>query len=247
MNCIDSCKEGAVKFGVRRRFFADAQNDKGAQNDKDNQNDKGRRAFITSGALLVGAAAKAQVESKLDGGLAEVSYATKPERKLPVVPAGSVSLRNFESHCVACQLCINACPNNVLRPSSSLNNFMQPEMNFDKGYCRPECNTCSEVCPAGAIRPISIPEKTSIQIGVAVINLDNCIINTDNAKCGHCARICPSKAITMVRKNPDDDKSVRIPAVNEQKCIGCGACEHLCPARPFTAIHIEGIEVHKTR
>jgi polyferredoxin len=241
MNCIDSCKEGAVKFGIRRRFFASAQND------KENQNDKGRRAFITSGALLVGAAAKAQVESKVDGGLAEVSYATKPERKLPVVPAGSVSLRNFESHCVACQLCINACPNNVLRPSSSLNNFMQPEMNFDKGYCRPECNTCSEVCPAGAIRPISIPEKTSIQIGVAVINLDNCIINTDNAKCGHCARICPSKAITMVRKNPDDDKSVRIPAVNEQKCIGCGACEHLCPARPFTAIHIEGIEVHKTR
>ena len=247
MNCIDSCKEGAVKFGVRRRFFASAQNDKGKQNDKDNQNDKGRRAFITSGALLVGAAAKAQVESKVDGGLAEVSYATKPERKLPVVPAGSVSLRNLESHCVACQLCINACPDNVLRPSSSLHNFMQPEMNFDKGYCRPECNTCSEVCPAGAIRPISIPEKTSIQIGVAVINLDNCIINTDNAKCGHCARICPSKAITMVRKNPDDDKSVRIPAVNEQKCIGCGACEHLCPARPFTAIHIEGIEVHKTR
>ena len=247
MNCIDSCKEGAVKFGVRKRFFASAQNDKESQNDKDNQNDKGRRAFITSGALLVGAAAKAQVESKVDGGLAEVSYATKPERKLPMVPAGSVSLRNFENHCVACQLCINACPNNVLRPSSSLHNFMQPEMNYDKGFCRPECNICSQICPAGAIRPISIEEKTAIQIGIAIINLDNCVVNTNKVNCGNCARHCPAEAITMVPQDPSNEKSRKIPTVNEQKCIGCGACENLCPARPFTAIHVEGIEVHKTR
>ena len=240
MNCIDSCKEGAVKYGVRRRFFANAQNDNKAQNDQ------GRRAVIASGALLIGAVAKAQVESKVDGGLAEVSYATKPERKLPVVPAGSSSLRNFESHCVACQLCINACPNNVLRPSSSLHNFMQPEMNYNKGYCRPECNTCSQICPAGAIRPISIEEKSSIQIGIAVVNHDNCVVNTNGVKCGNCARHCPAKAITMVPKDPSNEKSRKIPAVNEQKCIGCGACENLCPARPFTAIHVEGHEVHKT-
>ena len=241
MNCIDACKEGAVKYDVRRRFFASAQND------KKSLNNQGRRAVIASGALLIGAAAKAQVESKVDGGLAEVSYATKPERKLPVVPAGSSSLRNFESHCVACQLCINACPNKVLRPSSSLHNLMQPEINYDKGYCRPECNTCSQICPAGAIRPISIEEKSSIQIGIAVVNLDNCVVNTDGVKCGNCARHCPAKAITMVPKDPSNEKSRKIPAVNEQKCIGCGACENLCPARPFTAIHVEGIEVHKTR
>ncbi len=45
--------------------------------------------------------------------------------------------------------------------------------------------------------------------------------------------------------NPDDETSVPIPAVNEQKCIGCGACENLCPARPFSAIYVEGHEVHK--
>ena len=242
MDCIDSCKDGAVKYAFRCRSFANAQDDKGNA-----QDDKGRRAFMASGALLIGATARAQVESKLDGGLAEVSHATRPERKLPLVPAGSLSLKNFENHCVACQLCVTACPNDVLRPSTSLHNLMQPEMNYEKGYCRPECNTCSQVCPAGAIHPVSIAEKSSVQIGIAVVTLDNCVVNTDGVRCGNCARHCPARAITMVSKDPTDNKSLKIPAVNEQKCIGCGACEHLCPARPFTAIHVEGIEVHKTK
>ena len=234
MDCIDTCKDGAVKYAMRLQMTQTGSTD-------------GRRAFLAGGALLVGAAAKAQVESKLDGGFAEVSHATKPERTLPLVPAGSLSLKNFENHCVACQLCVTACPNDVLRPSTSLHNLMQPEMNYDKGYCRPECNTCSQVCPAGAIHPITIEEKSSVQIGIAVVNLDNCVVNTDGVRCGNCARHCPAKAITMVSKDPSDEKSLKIPAVNEHKCIGCGACEHLCPARPFTAIHVEGIEVHKTR
>ena len=36
-----------------------------------------------------------------------------------------------------------------------------------------------------------------------------------------------------------------IPVVNEEKCIGCGACEYVCPSRPFSAIYVEGHEVHK--
>ena len=28
--------------------------------------------------------------------------------------------------------------------------FMQPEMSFERGYCRPECTKCAEVCPTGA-------------------------------------------------------------------------------------------------
>ena len=43
-----------------------------------------------------------------------------------------------------------------------------------------------------------------------------------------------------------EDGEVSIPAVDESRCIGCGACEYLCPARPFAAIYVEGHEVHKT-
>jgi formate hydrogenlyase subunit 6/NADH:ubiquinone oxidoreductase subunit I len=118
-------------------------------------------------------------------------------------------------------------------------------MSYERGYCRPECNKCSQVCPAGAIKPITVEEKSSIQIGHAVVNLDICVVNTDDVKCGNCASHCPVGAIKMVRKDPENNDSLMIPTVNEERCIGCGACENLCPARPLAAIHIEGHEVHR--
>ena len=81
----------------------------------------------------------------------------------------------------------------------------------------------------------------------AVINLDNCIVNTDGVHCGNCSKHCPANAIRMVRKEPDSDNWLRIPTVNESRCIGCGACENVCPARPLAAIHIEGFETHKLK
>ena len=246
MDCIDTCKDGAIEYR-RRKCTHTASEAPQAGNSKTTETiDQGRRAFMTS-AVIAGAAisAKAQ-EMKVDGGLAEISYAERPERETPLVPAGSLSLKNFTDHCTSCQLCVSVCPNKVLRPSTSLSTLMQPEMSYERGYCRPECTRCSDICPAGAIRPVSIEEKSSIQIGHAVVNLSTCVVNTDNVSCGNCAEHCPVGAIRMVRKNPDDPKSLRIPTVNEERCIGCGACENLCPARPFTAIHVEGHLVHKT-
>ena len=49
----------------------------------------------------------------------------------------------------------------------------------------------------------------------------------------------------MVPSRPDDPRSPRIPTVDDERCIGCGACEHLCPSRPYSAIHVEGIEVQR--
>ena len=39
-------------------------------------------------------------------------------------------------------------------------------------------------------------------------------------------------------------KTVKIPMVNESKCIGCGACEFVCPSRPLSAIKVNGREIH---
>lgn len=50
----------------------------------------------------------------------------------------------------------------------------------------------------------------------------------------------------MVHKDPDNPDSPLIPAVNEERCIGCGACENLCPSRPFSAIYVEGHLRHRT-
>ena len=238
MDCLDACHEGAISYTNRYARKTDTT-------EKDGQADSGRRAFFLS-ALMVGTAITADARKSRRRKIAPViSMKEKHERETPVVPAGSASLKNFTDHCTACQLCVSVCPNKVLRPSSSPENFMQPEMYFDKGYCRPECTKCSEVCPAGAIRPVTIEEKSSIQTGHAVVNLSLCVVNTDDVDCGNCARHCPAGAIHMVRKNPDDMLSIRIPAVDEEMCIGCGACENLCPARPVSAIHVEGHQVHK--
>ena len=49
----------------------------------------------------------------------------------------------------------------------------------------------------------------------------------------------------MVTKDADDEKLLKIPVVNTERCIGCGACENLCPARPFSDIYVEGHEMHR--
>ena len=165
---------------------------------------------------------------------------------MSIVPPGALSIRNFAHHCTACQLCVSVCPNNVLRPSTKLATLMQPEMSYERGYCRPECTRCSEVCPTDAISKVSVSEKSAIQVGHAVWVPKNCIPLTDGVQCGNCARHCPTGAIQMVASSASGSKSLRIPVINVERCIGCGACENLCPARPFSAIYVEGNEVHRT-
>ena len=64
--------------------------------------------------------------------------------------------------------------------------------------------------------------------------------------CGNCERHCPTKSIQMVAKDPADPKSLKIPVINTETCIGCGACEYLCPSRPYSAIYVEGHEMHRS-
>ena len=237
LDCIDKCRQGAIKYVPRSKAVASAPSGASA--------DKGRRAFITTTALMAGASIAHAQKVKMDGGFATIEDKKIPNRETPLTPPGSLSARNLAQHCTACQLCISACPNQVLRPSSDLSNFMQPVTSFERGYCRPECVKCSEVCPTGAIKPMTKEEKTAIQIGHAVWIADNCVVNRDNEKCDNCFRHCPTGAIQMVAKDPNDKKSPKIPVINTERCIGCGACENLCPSRPFSAIYVEGHEVHR--
>ena len=207
--------------------------------------DEGRRAFLIGTALATAGAALAQEKKKVAGGLAAIEDKVAPGRLTPLTPPGSQSAKNMAQRCTGCQLCVSECPNDVLRPSTGLLTLMQPTMSYERGYCRPECNRCSSVCPAGAIKPISLEVKSSIQIGHAVWLKKNCIPVTDGVECGNCERHCPTGAITMEQLDENDENSPMVPTVNEAKCIGCGACEHLCPARPFSAIYVEGHEVHK--
>ena len=233
MDCLESCSKGAIKYTIRK------------SSSKPAPADTSRRNFIVSAGLLAASAAKAQ-EMKLDGGYATIIDKEKPFKNRALTPPGSLSARNMAAHCTGCQLCVAVCPTQVLRPSADLTTFMQPEMSYEKGYCRPECNKCSQVCPTGAINPITVEEKSSIQVGHAEWNRKNCIVLTDDVDCGNCERHCPTGAITMILSDYRDLKSRKIPSINKHLCIGCGACENLCPSRPFSAIYVKGYPNHRT-
>jgi ferredoxin len=232
-NCIEKCKFGALSYSHKSTATTEQPTP-----------DKGKRSFLLA-STMVATAAIAQEGKKVDGGLAVIEDKITPARLTPITPPGSLSARNMAKHCTGCQLCVSECPNDVLRPSTGFSTFMQPTSSYERGYCRPECNRCSEVCPTGAIRPISLDEKSSIQIGHAVWVKKYCIPVSEGINCGNCARHCPVGAIEMVPLDPDDETSALVPAVNEMRCIGCGACENLCPARPFSAIYVEGHEEHR--
>lgn len=234
MDCINNCRQGAITYGLRYKRA------------EEGGVDKSRRQMMAATAILATTAAVKAQEKRVDGGLAVIEDKQAPVRETPLVPAGARSLKHFSQHCVACQLCITACPNEVLRPSGRLENLMQPEMSYERGYCRPECTKCSDICPAGAIVKLAPGEKASTQIGHAVWVEKNCLSARNEAACNNCAVHCPAGAITMVHMNPNDETSPMRPAIDTERCIGCGACEHLCPSRPFSAIYVEGHQQHRT-
>lgn len=232
-DCIETCQEGAIKF---KRVCGS----KACAPKADEPVDEGRRAFLVTGAVLAASAA-VHAQDHMHGGLADIIDKKAPERSERLVPFGAGSVKNFYDHCTACQLCVSACKNGVLRPSSDLEHFMQPYMSYENGYCRPECNACSQVCPAGAIKPVTVEQKHAIRIGVAKVNLDLCLPAQGKDSCGNCAYHCPSGAIRMVRQPGSRNQ---IPSVVEDRCIGCGACENLCPSRPISAITVNGLSIH---
>ena len=254
-DCLENCNSGAIKYSLackkndnKRSVAGDVSSREhfSASETRHQSNASGRRAFLVGTAMIAGAVTVEAKKRKAVEGLARLEDKQMPPRTVIPVPAGSISRKHLYQHCTACQICITQCPNNVLRPSARLATLMQPEMHFDQGFCRIECNRCTQVCPADAIRPVdSIADKSAIQIGHAVVIPDNCVVNRDNVNCGNCARHCPTGAITMVEHA--DNPKLRIPAVNPEQCIGCGACEYHCPARPVSAIYVEGHEVHKER
>lgn len=233
-DCIPSCPTEGITFSLKSSA---SSNDDSINNSK--------RNFLTKTSiyLLSLSAIGASVQKKIK--------ITKPStipvfKENAVSPPGSFSLDKFNGKCTACHLCVTACPTQVLQPSFleyGFTGMLQPHLDNSAGYCNFDCTICSDVCPTGAIIPITRNDKHLAQIGIAKFIKENCVVHTQKTDCGACSEHCPTKAVHMI---PYEVKGLVIPEVREEYCIGCGACEFACPTIPYKSIYIEGNSIHKT-
>lgn len=164
----------------------------------------------------------------------------------PVLPPGAVEPEQYSSACVRCYACVNVCPSHILQPelptNGKIGSWFQPQMNADKGACDEFCNACTQVCPTGAILPLTVEQKRVRQIGVAKVERDACLAWADGEFCMVCDEYCPYNAII----NDESDSGIPRPIVNKDLCRGCGFCQNHCPAvKKGVAIRVDGVESQK--
>ena len=229
-NCLTACPSAGLSFTMSVR----------TKRPKLEPIDAPRRSFLLGTSLLFLGSETRKDTTKV---IKPKKDSTVPVyKKFPVSPPGSVSIKQLSQSCTACHVCVSSCPSQVLQPALfdyGPAGILQPRMDFDASYCNFECIVCADVCPNGAIRPISVEQKKLTQLGRAYFVKDNCVVVTENTDCGACSEHCPTKAVTMIPY-----KTIRIPEVKSEYCIGCGACEHACPTRPYRAIYVDGNPFH---
>jgi ferredoxin-type protein NapF len=204
--------------------------------------DESRRQFLIAGIATTTAVPNLMAKAKAVAASANGMKSDK--RHNPITPPGSVSREHFLSHCTSCHLCVSKCPSHVLKPALmeyGIEGIMQPTVSFEKGFCNFDCTVCSDICPNGAILPLTKEQKHITQMGKVVFIKENCIVYRREKNCGACSEHCPTQAISMVPYK----KGLTIPHVNTDICVGCGGCEYVCPAYPFRAVHIEGNTVQQ--
>lgn len=166
-----------------------------------------------------------------------------PARRHAISPPGSQSVRRFLDRCTACHLCVSACPKHVLQPAVfeyGLEGLMKPRMDYTASFCDYDCTKCVDVCPDGALERLPVAAKQLDQLGLAYFDPDKCIVTTKGTDCAACSEHCPTKAVYTTPYG----NNLRLPTVNRDLCIGCGACEYACPVQPVKAIEVSGLRTH---
>ncbi len=245
-DCLENCNRHALSFGWRNRANELPQHEEPASVAEPGTpanapaNESRRRFLLTSIATAAAVPLAMAGDKEVFTSGNNIPY----KRQLPLSPPGSVSHAHLLQHCTSCHLCVSKCPSNVLKPAFldyGLGGMLQPMMDFEKGFCNFDCTVCGDVCPNGAIKPLTVEQKHKTQMGRVVFIEANCIVPRDHTSCGACSEHCPTQAVAMVHYKD----GLTIPKVDPDICVGCGGCEYVCPAQPYKAIYIEGNAVQQ--
>lgn len=191
LKCLEVCPKGGIKFGIAPK--------------KDVKFSIKRRQLIIAGTAL------ALFGSMIKAGI-EIKDKIVEKLKDVILPPGAVNKETFFNKCLNCNLCVENCPQKILVKAND--EYGAVHIDYSKGVCDYNCHKCSEVCPSGAIKKLTLEEKQKTRIAMAMINEDKC------SQCGECVKACPVHAIIKENGKP--------PVLNALKCIGCGACKQAC-------------------
>jgi polyferredoxin len=179
-----------------------------------------------------------------------VGAAGKRTHPLLIRPPGAMPEDEFLKRCVKCGECMKVCLTNGLQPTlaeAGLEGMWTPILVPTLGYCEYNCNLCSQVCPTGAIRTVTVEEKKEIRIGLAFFDKNRCIPYALGRNCIVCEEHCPvpEKAITFIEEEAigEDGEpfTLKKPIVDPKLCIGCGICEAKCPVVDKPAVRVSSV------
>lgn len=228
--CAGACPVGAIRF-VRRATVSSAEE----KADRVFDGPLSRRAFLASSA---------------GGAAVAVAVRVVPTAGPQMLrPPGSVAEERFLDLCVRCGQCVQVCPGPVLRLSGLEGGFESlwtPVAVPTHAGCHQDCNACTQVCPTGAILPLSIEEKRKTPMGLAVIDTRACLPHKGDRDCQLCFDECNAAGYRAIEMraiqlpmgqvpdgtfSPDEIEAmgqIRAPFLVKDACVGCGLCEYRC-------------------